>query len=1050
MTRARNLANLGNKNAITADIGLFNIGIGSTQPHDYKLEVVGGDAYIGGGVTITGNLSVGGTVTYEDVTNVDAVGIITANKGVNIVGGGLTCVGIATFFGDLQAQGDVSIVDTIYHSGDTNTKIRFPGADTFSVDTGGTTRFLIDSNGNIGFNATPASSGTIYDTVDHFIAIGDSDTAIAQDGDGQLELWSNNTEVANFGSVDGYTSTLPITTTNASVTIGDSIIHSGDTNTKIRFPAADTFAVETAGNEALRVDSNGRLLVGANGTTGASFGSTPLALFESSTTNNYGRLGLIYNGADQHASAITFGKSRGTSDGSNTVAQADDQIGSLFFHGADGTDKGSRAAAIMAFVDGTPGSNDMPGRLTFLTTADGAASPTERLRINSSGNLKIGNTADRDLGGLSVQRLHIEGTDGGSSAIGLVNNQNSTGQAAIYFSKSRGTSVNSNTVLQSGDPMGALVFCGSDGSDMVSVGAEIRTEVDGTPGSNDMPGRIVFKTTADGSSSTTERMRLDQGGNLILGGTSAQAADAVTLRQDGEVTAPGFYFSNNIGSAMNTDGIRRATTNTIVVDTNSTERLRIDATGCVGINTSVTNSRYLTVSTIASSNTVQEATFRTENWEDGTHADGWSKNGIQISNSAKTNAGDNVINYIKFSGRAPELNGAHGGNGFITWRCDTGVQSTYGTSRMDIFQRNAAAYSFDGDPGVNPSYWQSSLLTIKSNGNIGVANTNPESKVEISASASPTITMSYTNGTKYGAWESATDFNTFYGYNGAGIRFSSHSGTSYACSWYIDEPHQNFVNASASPVYSGTQNNRSIALPNVTGTSNSYRRFSTINSYLEGSGGITGRVNDGNGARWMSIVPMGYPGTGGGITSGGGWAINVSTNTYSGYDQTFNNTPAWYFHGAGALTPAIDDTQDLGSGTFRLDDIYATNSTIQTSDENDKQDIAELTTAEKAVAVRLKALMRTYKFKKAVAKKGSSARIHCGTTAQLVKDAFAAESLDVTKYALWCENTWYTDSNGDQVMPTEINGTEYPPGSTKNVKLGIRYSEMFAFIISTL
>ena len=46
MTRARNLANLGNKNAITADIGLFNIGIGSTQPTNYKLDVVGGNAYI--------------------------------------------------------------------------------------------------------------------------------------------------------------------------------------------------------------------------------------------------------------------------------------------------------------------------------------------------------------------------------------------------------------------------------------------------------------------------------------------------------------------------------------------------------------------------------------------------------------------------------------------------------------------------------------------------------------------------------------------------------------------------------------------------------------------------------------------------------------------------------------------------------------------------------------------------------------------------------------------------------------------------------------------
>ena len=105
MTRARNLANLGNKNAITADIGLFNIGIGSTQPTNYKLDVVGGNAYIGGGVTITGNLSVGGTVTYEDVTNVDAVGIVTARSGVRIVGGGLTCVGVSTFAGNVNISG---------------------------------------------------------------------------------------------------------------------------------------------------------------------------------------------------------------------------------------------------------------------------------------------------------------------------------------------------------------------------------------------------------------------------------------------------------------------------------------------------------------------------------------------------------------------------------------------------------------------------------------------------------------------------------------------------------------------------------------------------------------------------------------------------------------------------------------------------------------------------------------------------------------------------------------------------------------------------------
>ena len=158
---------------------------------------------------------------------------------------------------------------------------------------------------------------------------------------------------------------------------------------------------------------------------------------------------------------------------------------------------------------------------TFLNVYDVTAD-AQRLRINSSGNLKLGTaTADRDLGGLSVQRLHIEGTDGGSSAIGLVNNQNSTGQAAVYFSKSRGTSVGSNTILQDGDPMGSLVFCGSDGNDMISIGAQITASVDGTPGSNDMPGRLVFSTTADGAATATEGMRLDSSQRLLIGTTSA-------------------------------------------------------------------------------------------------------------------------------------------------------------------------------------------------------------------------------------------------------------------------------------------------------------------------------------------------------------------------------------------------------------------------------------------------------------------------------------------------------------------------------------------------
>jgi hypothetical protein len=90
--------------------------------------------------------------------------------------------------------------------------------------------------------------------------------------------------------------------------------------------------------------------------------------------------------------AINFNRSNGATVGTNTIVANGDQLGLIRWGGADGTNY-IRAAEIIAAVDGTPGTNDMPGRLVFSTTADGASSPTERMRIDNAGRVGIGSTS---------------------------------------------------------------------------------------------------------------------------------------------------------------------------------------------------------------------------------------------------------------------------------------------------------------------------------------------------------------------------------------------------------------------------------------------------------------------------------------------------------------------------------------------------------------------------------------------------------------------------------------------------------------------------------
>jgi hypothetical protein len=146
------------------------------------------------------------------------------------------------------------------------------------------------------------------------------------------------------------------------------------------------------------------------------------------------------------------------------------------------------------------------------------------------------------------------------------------------------------------------------------------------------------------------------------------------------------------------------------------------------------------------------------------------------------------------------------------------------------------------------------------------------------------------------------------------------------------------------------------------------------------------------------------------------------------WNGTATFTPRFGFNSSGNVQPGADDAQSMGTSDFKWSVVYAATGTINTSDANQKQDIAELDEIEKEVAVALKGLIKKFRFKNAVVKKGRDARIHVGVIAQDVKAAFEAKGLDASRYGLFCLDT-------------------HEDGS---VRLGVRYEELLAFIIAAI
>ena len=568
---------------------------------------------VGGTVNFASDVSIGGTLTYEDVTNIDAIGLITARNGI-VVGSGITlskdgdifATGISTFSEGFA--GDVLIDDKIVHRGDTDTAIRFPTANVVSVETGGIERARINASGKLLVNVDTARGvgGSQFRQLQIEGTGGDSGISIVRNsanasppslsfGKSRASSVGGTTIVQaddalgsiGFAGADGTnlqtnavviraevdgtpgendmpgrlifkttadgsaspTERLRITSTGdvgigidnpnyklhvygGNVRVGQPAgtdctfdVQEGTTTNPLRIKqtateaSIQTFASQplniraqagtgstsvlafwTRDDERVRLDANGRVLVGISTTPNAVASVAIVGSYGASSNNTP----FVYICRDQIVDNVS----------------ANASLGQIFFASKDGY----RGSTIETQAEAAWSGSSSPGNLIFKTTPSGSTTPSEAARINSSGSLLINHTTARydDL-------LQIEGT-GGESTIAIVRNSNNTSGAGLMLGKSRTNSVGGNTIVQDGDKLGVISFTGADGTDLASLGAQISGEVDGTPGSDDMPGRLVFKTTSDGNASSTERLRIDSSGHTLPGANNTYNLGSASTR----------------------------------------------------------------------------------------------------------------------------------------------------------------------------------------------------------------------------------------------------------------------------------------------------------------------------------------------------------------------------------------------------------------------------------------------------------------------------------------------------------------------------------------
>ena len=442
-----------------------------------------------------------------------------AGEFVNVTGDTMTGA-LAIIAGSASAPG-------LAISGDSNTGIYSPGADQLALTTGGTQRLGIDSSGNIN------SSGPLVATASNFAL-----RASNGSGSGQTSI-----ALTRIGAPTDQKTWEIITRDNGRLnirTINDTYTGSQDAITIERSSGfgVDNIQLSTTGSERARIDSSGRLLVGTSSARANFLNSVFGAFIQvEGTGQSASSLSLVRNTTDTAlSSTLILGTSNGTTVGSNVLVASNANCGTISYQGNDGTEF-VECATISAAVDGTPGANDMPGRLVFSTTADGTASPTERLRITSAGLVGVGTSSPGTIGGGAT--VSIAPTGGGRVVIASPNRYfyitGASGTEDLRIGRRITSDTADNDIFTINGSTGNVGIGTTSPGASLDVSGNIRLSAASPNIEFNNGGAMVYGPSANtvafatggGPASPAERARIDSSGKLLVGTSSTRNVGAV-------------------------------------------------------------------------------------------------------------------------------------------------------------------------------------------------------------------------------------------------------------------------------------------------------------------------------------------------------------------------------------------------------------------------------------------------------------------------------------------------------------------------------------------